>query len=204
MIQETEGGSAVMQPQALKSLRSSTTPRATSRGWPSMVWRSGWRWSEGRGHTASSSTPAGRPRCSPTTPAPCMWTGAPRKGGGHQPRPQRPHGRAPGGREGVWPSGTGHPPSRCPPPETQDGAYPPDDRRAASLGPGGRDRVPAGHARTGAARRRRPDERRRSPGTTAFEGPEEFHTLRDGRLERDDMRMTWRCSSTSPTSAWWW
>ena len=26
------------------------------------------------------------------------------------------------------------------------------------------------------------------PRTTAFEGPEEFHTLRDGRLERDDMR----------------
>lgn len=26
------------------------------------------------------------------------------------------------------------------------------------------------------------------PRTTAFEGPEEFHTLRDGRLERDDVR----------------
>jgi len=26
------------------------------------------------------------------------------------------------------------------------------------------------------------------PRTTAFEGPEEFHTLRDGRLERDDLR----------------
>ena len=41
------------------------------------------------------------------------------------------------------------------------------------------------------------------PRMTSFEGPEEFQTLRDGRVERTTCGMIYRCSFTSLTRAWW-